>query len=292
MRTHLLLAAMRRRTVLLCLAWCTALAGCSLEAWIGLVATPDEQARARSLVDQLRARDYAAIERALREDLRTPELRKTLETMAAVVPAGEPRSVTIVSAHKNTAPGVTWLTLRTEYEFATGWMLATVTTEMRDGARSITSFHVSPMEQSLVAQRSFGLAGKSLMQYGVLAAALAAFVISLYALYRCVRTKGLAKKALWILFILVSFGQLAVDWTSGEWRFVPLHLQLLGASFMAPLDGPWMLVASLPVGAIVFLLRERNGALPMKKVPEGGDHPAGITADHGGASAPPKSPLQ
>ncbi|GAB3376734.1 hypothetical protein [Massilia agri] len=292
MRTHLLRAALRTRFILSCLVLCTALAGCSLEAWIGLIATPDEQARAHSLVDRLRARDYVAIERALRADLRTPELREALDTMAAAVPVGEPRSVTIVSAHKNTKGGVTWLTLNTEYEFATGWMLATVTTEMRDGARSVIAFHVYPRAQSLAAEHGFSLAGKSMVQYGVLVAALAAFALSLYALYRCVRTKGLAKKALWVLFILVSFGQLAVDWTSGEWRFVPLHLELLGASFMAPLGGSWILTASLPVGAIVFLLRERNGALPMRKTMGSGGRPDGITAGQDGTAAPPQAPRQ
>lgn len=171
-------------------------------------------------------------------------------------------------------------------------MFATVTTEMRDGARSVIAFHVYPRAQSLAAEHGFSLAGKSMVQYGVLAAALAAFALSLYALYRCVRTKGLAKKALWVLFILVSFGQLAVDWTSGEWRFVPLHLELLGASFMAPLGGSWILTASLPVGAIVFLLRERNGALPMRKTMGSGGLPDGITAGQDGTAAPPQAPRQ
>jgi len=264
MRPYFLLAAVRVRIILLCLALCTVLAGCSFEAWIGLVATPDDQAHARGLVDRLRARDHAAIERELRPDLRTPELRKTLEAMAAAVPAGEPRSVTILGAHKDTGPGGTRLTLDIEYEFEAGWMLARVTTEVQDGVRSVIDFHVQPRSRSLAAEHRFGLAGKSLLQYGVLAAALASLALIFYALYRCVRTRGLAKKALWVVFILLGFGQLAVDWTSGEWRFVPLHLQLLGAGLTAPPGGPWTLSVSLPFGAIIFLLREWNGALPMK----------------------------
>ncbi len=272
------------RFILLCLALCTVLAGCSVDAWIGLVATPEDQAHARGLVDRLRARDFDAIEGALREDLRTPELKQALDKMAAAVPAGEPRSVQIVSAHKNTNGGATWLTLNIEYEFASGWMLAAVTTEMRDGVRAVSSFHVYPRAQSLAAEHRFGLAGKSPAQYVVLAAALAALALTLYALYRCARTRGLAKKPLWILFILVSFGQLAVDWTGGEWHFLPLHLSFLGASFMAPLGGAAILSASLPFGAIVFLLRERNGTLPMKGAPGSAGQAAQITSD------PPQAP--
>lgn len=268
------------------LAFCAALAGCSLDAWIGMVASPEEQARARSQVDHLRARDFDAIEGALRADLRTPELRPALEKMAAMVPAGEPRSVQIIGASRNRNAGVSSLTLSFEYEFASGWMLASVTTETRDGAAVMSAFHVVPSTRSLADEYRFDLAGKSALHYGVLAAAVAAVALTLYALYLCVRTKGLAYKALWMVFILFGFGRLAIEWSSGAWGFNLLHLQLLGASYMAPLGAPPVLSASLPVGAIVFLARRWNGALPMKKGAAGGGRPAEVTDDPAGAVRP------
>lgn len=276
------------RILTLSLILCAALAGCSWDAAFGMVASPAEQAQAREHVNHLRARNYEAIERALRQDLRTPELRQTLEKMADVVPAGEPRSVRIVSAYKGVSQGAKQLNLSFEYEFATGWLLATVITEERDGERFVIGFNVAPRAQSLEAENRFSLAGKQPLHYLVLAAAIAAFAATVIALYRCVRTRNLWRKPLWILLILVGFGQLTLDWTSGGWRFMPLSLQLFSAGMTSVLNGPWLISVSLPVGALIFLFRSRNGTLTLKEAP--GSQAAGVMADPGGAgdAVPPE----
>ena len=263
--------------LLFMLSLCAVLAGCSRDGVFAMIASPEEQAQARAYIDHLRARNYDAIERGLREDLRTPDLRKNLETMAALVPAGEPRSVRIVGAHKNLNGGVTQLNLSFELEFATGWLLATVVTEQKNGGRSVIGFNVFPRAQSLEDEHRFGLSGKQAVHYLVLAAAIAAFAATVFALYRCVRTRNLWRKPLWILFILVGFGQLTLDWTSGAWRFIPLSLQLFSAGMTSVLNGPWMISVSLPVGALVFLLRSRNGTLTLK--PGIAKQATGLTAD-------------
>jgi hypothetical protein len=69
----------------------------------------------------------------------------------------------------------------------------------------------------------------------------------------------LPRKWLWVLFILAGVGKFAVNWTSGEWGIAPLSLQLLSASAVASLYGPWILSFSLPLGAIVFLVHAARG---------------------------------
>jgi len=242
---------------------------------IALAASPAEQEQARGYIDHLRDRNYDAIERGLRADLRTPGLRQSLAKMADMVPAGEPQSVRTVGAQKSTRADTTLLNLTFEYEFAAGWLVANVATEARNGERFVVAFNVYPRARSLRDEHRFTLAGKRGMHYVVLGTALAVFAVTVLAFYRCARTRNLSRKPLWIVFILVGFGQLAIDWTSGAWRLALLHLQLFGAGATAAPDGPWWIMVSLPVGALVFLLRAGNGTLTLKPVPADPGVPGG-----------------
>jgi hypothetical protein len=64
------------------------------------------------------------------------------------------------------------------------------------------------------------------------------------------------------LFILFGVGNFALDWTTGEWQFAPLHVHLLSASVSANLYGPWVLSVSVPLGALLFLWRRRRLSAP------------------------------
>jgi hypothetical protein len=57
---------------------------------------------------------------------------------------------------------------------------------------------------------------------------------------------------------LLGVGKFAVNWTTGQWGFMPLSFQLFSAGAFAPLYGAWTLSISLPIGAIWFLLRRKN----------------------------------
>jgi hypothetical protein len=182
--------------------------------------------------------------------------------MSALVPAEAPRSVKLVGAHKFIQDGVSSLNTTFEYEFPSKWLVANVAIQEKSGVKSIIGFNVYQRSQSLEDEHRFTLAGKQAPQYFGLAGAIAVFAISLYALVACARTKQLHKKWLWILFILAGFGKFAVNWTTGEWGFSPLFVQLFSASAVAPLYGPWVVGFSIPIGAIVFLIYARRRAQP------------------------------
>jgi hypothetical protein len=249
---------MRARSFLLLPFLFLALAGCDQTTLMGKFASEEEQTLARSYIERLRLREFDVIERSVDKGRAGPDLRGTLEKMAALVPAGEIRSVKMVGAHKHFQDGVTSLNTTFEYEFPGAWMLANVVVEERGGRKIIAGFNVYPRSQSLEAENRFGLVGKQPIQYLVLAGAAGALLISVYALIVCARTAPLRRKGLWILFILAGVGKFAVNWTSGEWRVFPLSAQLPSASATAPLYGPWIVSFSIPVGAIVFLFYARR----------------------------------
>jgi len=235
---------------------CLLLTGCDRQALVDMLASAEQQAHVRGQVERLQARDFAAVEAALDPSLAGPGLRPALERMAALIPAGRARSVQIVGAQKQYRDGVTSIAFTIEYAFADGWLLAQVALAEQGGQRRITALHITPRTQSLEQEHAFRLAGKGASQYVVLAGALASLALSLCALVVCARTRGLRRKGLWVVFILLGFGKLTVNWTTGELFLLPLSVQLFGASAMAELGAPWMIAASLPVGALVFLLRE------------------------------------
>jgi asparagine N-glycosylation enzyme membrane subunit Stt3 len=66
------------------------------------------------------------------------------------------------------------------------------------------------------------------------------------------------RKWLWILFILFGFGKLSINWTTGQWGVMVLAAQLFSASAAAAYFGPWIVSVSLPVGAVLFLIKRRR----------------------------------
>jgi hypothetical protein len=236
------------------------LSACSREDMLQRFSSPSEQAEARAWIDKLRARDYAAIEHAMDDGLKDDKLHSALEAMAALIPAQEPSSVKLVGAELNFSGGARIVNSTFEYEFARKWFLINVAMKEQGKARTIVGFHLQAEEASIESQNRFSLAGKSLLHYCVLGAATFSALLTLVALVACVRTRLERRKWLWILFILVGVGQLKLNWTTGEWDYMPIALQLFSAGAISTPYGPWLVSVALPLGAIWFLLWRRNRA--------------------------------
>jgi hypothetical protein len=238
------------------------LVACNSDSLLQRISSPTEQAEARTYIDKLRRHDYAAIESAADQSIKDDKLHAALEAMAALVPAGEPTSVKLVGAHINMATGGKTLNSTFEYEFGHRWLLINVAMKEEGTARTIVGFGVQPLTASLESQNRFTLAGKGILHYAVLAAAVCSAVLTLVALVACVRTRFERRKWLWILFILFGIGQLNVNWTTGEWSFMPVAIQAFSAAAYSELYGPWIISASLPLGAAWFLFSRRKRGTP------------------------------
>ncbi len=178
--------------------------------------------------------------------------------MAGAFPSGEPESITLVGAHRFTSDGTSRLDLTYEYEFRDQWVLASVVMEKRDGESRIMGLNVNPQQESLKEQNRFTLSGKTPKHYLILLLAIVLPLFTLWTLVLCIRTTFKGKKWPWILFVLVGFGQLGLNWTTGDLSFTPVSFQVFSSSFFAAFNGPWTLSISIPVGAIVFLLKRNE----------------------------------
>jgi hypothetical protein len=234
------------------------LAGCSQEDLMRKFAPPEQREIARTYIEKLRNRDFADIEKAADPSITKDLQRDTLERMAALIPAGAPTSVKLVGANQfsSTEAGTT-LNLTYEFQFGDKFMLINVARKTKDSVETIVGFNVEPLAASLEAMNRFTLSNRTALQFGVFAAAIGATILVLYALVVCIRTKMRRRKWLWIVFILFGFGKIMVNWTTGQWGFTVLAVQLFAAAAGAVYFGPWIISVSLPVGAVIFLSRRK-----------------------------------
>lgn len=245
---------MTRSLGLIVAVCCLAFTGCSQAALMKHFTPPEDEAIARKHIDLLQQGKFDEIMHDLDPSLVDSNIRNTLGQMAAMLPAESPKSAKVVGAHVFRGSESSRTNITLEYEFPSKWVLVDVTTQKKDDSFSIVGFHVTPIADSLENLNRFTLIGKGAAQYSVLVLAVLATLFSLHALLLCLRTKNIKKKWLWAIFILIGVGKLAVNWTTGEWGFQSLALQVPCGSASAQLYGPWTVAVSFPLGALVFLL--------------------------------------
>lgn len=250
----------QRFTSLWILVSLAVLAGCDQQAVLDKFAPEAETKFARHVVDLFAAKDFAAIEAELAPELRQPDARSKFDEMARILPAAAPVSVKTVGAHTLKAPKGDTYRLTFEYAYPDAkWVLVNTVLERRDGKLFLTGVHFQPLSQSLETQNRFTFEGKGPLHYGVIALAILVPLLVLYALVVCAKTKHLNRKWLWLIFILLGVVQLSLNWTTGAWELQVLRVLLFGAGFwQAGPSAPTIIAIAVPLGAIVFLLRQRG----------------------------------
>lgn len=228
------------------------------EKLVRAFAPPEDEAQATNYISLLRQGRFEQIQNDMDASITTANLHDTLVKMAALIPSQDPISVKVVGAHQFRTQDTYKINLTFEYQFHTNWLLINVALQKKDGVSTIYGFHVQPLSDSLENYNRFTLAGKSAFQYAMLALAILIPIFTLYVLVLCIRTKMKKRKWLWIIFILLGFGKITVSWTTGQWQWGLLQFQLLGASAFAPPFGAWLIAVSVPLGAILFLLRRKK----------------------------------
>jgi len=228
--------------------------GCSKQVLLQKFASPEEQAVAKDDFNLLRQQQYDAIEKMMDPSISGPSVHQTLVAMAASIPDGNPTSVTLVAAQRIKSADYSTVNLTFEYQFPAKWLLTNVALKKRDSSTTIVGFHVYPRSASLQEQNKFTLGHKAPFQHLILALAIAVPLFILCTLVVCIKTKLRGKKWPWILFIIFGVGKVAVNWTTGQWSFGLISIQLFGASGVARPYGPWIFAVSFPIGAVIFLI--------------------------------------
>jgi hypothetical protein len=235
------------------------LSSCSQEELSEKLIPKEESSFAKDYLSKLRSRNFTYVKSILSPELEAQVTDELLEEIAGYFRQGEPLSVETIGSQVNVFNGQWQGNFTFEYEFESGWNLANAALEKTDSGYQVIGLNVYQTETSQKELNAFGFSSKSGMQYFVLCAVVLVPLFILFTLIVCIRTPIERKKWLWVIFILLGFGALSVNWTNGAYAFQLLSLQLFGASATsAGLAAPWVLSVSVPLGAIVFWLRQKS----------------------------------
>jgi hypothetical protein len=256
------------KRLLLVVALCLVI-GCSSESTFGVFGVKDEEVEfAKNHVALFPARRFEEIEGQLSSNLKVAQLRERLEQMAALFPDATPKQIRVVHSHVVAGTMDRQVNFTIEYEFDDRWLLASVALQRINESSVVIGVHVTPVDKSVADFHRFRLGGKGAVHYATLAMVVLVPIFIVFTLIYCFRTPVPKRKWLWVIFILFGVGRLSIDWTSGSLSMNPIHIQILGAgaSRSAPYS-PWMMTTSLPLGAILFMLKRRRWMTPATAAP-------------------------
>lgn len=246
----------------------TVLAGCIPNAFLQEALermAPDEDEKlVKECLKALSMRDYETVKSQLDPQFVKPGMEADLSKIADMLDHGDPLSLVLVGCNVFSSSGKRRTKLTYQYQYPDLWVLASVTVDTVGGDQRAFGINVKPLPKSLRALNAFTLAEKEVQHYVMLILSMGIPLFILITLIICIRTKLRKRKWFWIVFILIGFGKLGFNWTTGQILFNPLSfsVQLFGvAVFKQGLYAPWIMSISLPLGALIFLMKKKTLAV-------------------------------
>lgn len=236
------------------------LSGCNpnQDGLLRKITPAEDEAAATNYIALLRQNRFEPILANADQSLKGVLSKDMLVKMAAAIPPQDPISVKIVGVQRFHNADASSINRSFEYQFSTNWRVINVMTQKKGGVSTLVGFHVYDFGDSLENRNKFTLSGKSFLQYATLTLGILIPIFILCVLVLCICTKMEKKKWLWIIFILFGIGKITVNWTTNHWGFSPFYVFLFGSGAFAQPFGPWLISTSFPLGAVVFLLRQKT----------------------------------
>lgn len=222
--------------------------------------TPGEESKfAEKYISKIIDKDYQYIERYIAPEIRNQLTKKKFYEVARQFPKGEIKSIELIGVHINIFNGNWQGSYTFEYEFSDGWAIGSATLKKIDTEYAVLGFNVLRTEGSQKELNKFNFVEKGILHYYIIIMVVIVPIFILVTTYYCVCTPIEKNKWLWVLFVLVGFGELSINWTTGQYIFNPLTIQFLGAGGGSGGEySPLILSISIPIGAIVFWLKRKK----------------------------------
>ncbi len=137
----------------------------------------------------------------------------------------------------------------------------------------LVSFYVDQSETSFKEANAFGTAKKTWKHYLVIIGMIIVPLFIIFTVYACIKTPGLRRKWLWVIFILFGIHGIIFNWSSGDisntffnfdaetskFTFSIIQFNVLGiGATKANAVAPWIFSLYFPLGAVIFWFRHRG----------------------------------
>lgn len=246
-------------TILIIVTSALLLAGCGgYKEWLQKFVPNDEDAFARRFIELVRVGRIDDAANMLDSGVRTADTPDGLAQIQQILNQGEPVNIEVVGINWVMQEGRTRSYLTYQIQFPKSWALASVIVDKAGSELFLLGIQLNPLEASLGEINAFTLTGKSLLHYLFLAIVIFIPLFLIYTVVLIIRS-NVRRKWLWILFVFLGICQFSLNWTTGEFGFQPIYFHVPSVGLYRPgLYAPWFLFASLPIGAIIFLIKRKK----------------------------------
>jgi hypothetical protein len=229
-------------------------AGMQIASWIAV--PKDAAVLGEQIFDRVRARDFQAVLNTVERKYVTPQGQAQLARLSEVFPNEEPLRVELVGFRF--VSGQTYQ-LTYEYGFLRRWVLASIILVRSGDNILVRGLNAQPTTESLEQLNALTFVGKSQKHYLFAGAAALIWLFSVVSVYICLFTPMARRKWLWVIFAMLGFTSLNLNWTTGQlgYEFLTVIAPPARAGTGSGFYTPWNVQIGLPLGAIVFWLRRR-----------------------------------
>ncbi len=264
-------------------------AGCTMDLRDDYEGRSPEAQRARGVLDAVVRGETDPIVSQFDSAAVNPDMPNRVRALAGEFPREAAQRVRIVSVARHRVTVVGGATTEDcVFFFESNYSHKTIVTQVifRNTGAGFRLFglHTTASAVPLDELNGFTFANKSPFEFLFVALMLGAVGIHVAATKSWLRRrKQLRRRVLWFLAILVGLPEIALNWRTGEigFRFLQLHFFSVGFARDSALT-PWVFILGIPIGAIIFLIKDRRGEFIAPPAP-----PMPLPVPPPGESAPP-----
>lgn len=232
-------------------------ASCSPSKFPESLLTNDERALVRGAVNDVSNGDVGRLSTKVEPDI-AKQLGSEAPAMQRALPA-RPLQLTALNANVALTGGTRVANAVYQAKGRTGWALIEATIQTRDGQTRLAGLYVEKVQSEPKRLNEFRLMDAPAAGWPMLGAMIAAAATTLAALMRIWRSDLFVRRWLWTIGTLIGVSTLKMDWSTGAFAFQPVSFQIFSVSALKqPVYAPWVLGVSIPVVALIVLIKRRR----------------------------------